>query len=97
MDPYRLPRHVIPQRYDLRLEPNLESATFAGEAIIAVSVHEATAEIVLNAAELRVAEATIANDIGTSHAASVTMEEATERCRLTFPLPIAPALRLLSQ
>ena len=26
-DPYRLPRHVIPTRYDLRLEPDLADAT----------------------------------------------------------------------
>ena len=90
MDPYRLPRHVIPLRYDLRLEPNLESATFTGAAVIEVTVSEPTAEIVLNAAELQISEATILNAVGASQVAVATLEEATERCRLTFPSPIAP-------
>jgi len=30
MDPYRLPRTVVPSRYDLRLEPDLANDTFAG-------------------------------------------------------------------
>ena len=51
MDPYRLPRTVVPSRYDLRLEPDLAAATFAGRVEIAVDVHEPVEEIVLNAAE----------------------------------------------
>ena len=54
MDPYRLPRTVVPSRYDLRLEPDLAAATFAGRVDIAVTVHEPVEEIVLNAAELRI-------------------------------------------
>ena len=53
MNPYRLPRTVVPSRYALHLEPDLANATFAGRVEIAVTVHEAVEEIVLNAAELR--------------------------------------------
>ena len=52
MDPYRLPAHVIPRRYELRLEPDLVSSRFSGTAIITVEVTQPTLEIVLNAAEL---------------------------------------------
>ena len=52
MDRYRLPRTVVPSRYDLRLEPDLAAATFAGRVEIAVTVQEPVEEIVLNAAEL---------------------------------------------
>ncbi len=90
MDRYRLPRHVVPIRYDLRLEPDLTSATFTGEETVTLTVKEATAEILLNAAELHVQEARVEDDAGTALAASVTLDESAERCRLAFPSTVAP-------
>src|SRR5512132_456594 len=46
---YRLPTTVVPKRYDLRLEPDLAAATFAGEAVITVEVETTLTEITLNA------------------------------------------------
>ena len=54
MDPYRLPRVVIPTRYDIRLEPDLTTLTFRGEETIAVSIEEPVGEVVLNAVELAI-------------------------------------------
>ncbi|MFN3218941.1 MAG: M1 family metallopeptidase [Acidimicrobiales bacterium] len=48
----RLPRAVLPRRYDLELAPDLGTATFTGTADIEVTVAEATDRIVLHAAEL---------------------------------------------
>ena len=42
LDPYRLPRHVVPLRYDLRLEPDLTAARFAGQETITLMVHQPT-------------------------------------------------------
>ena len=36
LDPYRLPRWVLPTRYDIELEPDLEAATFTGTVDIAL-------------------------------------------------------------
>ena len=88
MDRYRLPRTVVPSRYDLRLEPDLAAATFAGRADIAVVVHEPVEEIVLNAAELRITEAAVEGGPGGRQTAAVTLEEDRERCRLRFGAPL---------
>ena len=88
MDLYRLPQTVVPSRYDLRLEPDLVNATFAGRVEIAVTIHKAVEEVVLNAAELQISEATAEGAAGNRVPGSVTLEEETERCRVRF----APAL-----
>ena len=40
-DRYRLPRSVIPSRYDLTIEPDLEAATFSGTEAVTVEVARA--------------------------------------------------------
>ena len=40
IDPHRLPRHALPSRYEVRLEPDLEAATFTGSVLIDVGVGE---------------------------------------------------------
>jgi aminopeptidase N len=50
----RLPRTVLPSRYELTLEPDLEAGTFTGEEAVEVTVAETTGEIVLNALELQI-------------------------------------------
>jgi puromycin-sensitive aminopeptidase len=56
--PYRLPRTVVPSRYDLTLEPDLDAGTFRGSVDVALAVLEPVTEIVLNANELRLEGAT---------------------------------------
>ena len=45
MDPYRLPRTVVPSRYDLRLEPDLTTLTFRGVQTVAITISEPVREI----------------------------------------------------
>jgi puromycin-sensitive aminopeptidase len=56
---YRLPRTVVPTRYDLTLEPDLDAGTFVGSVEVAVRVIEPVTEIVLNANELTLREASL--------------------------------------
>ena len=49
---YRLPLTVTPERYEIRLTPDLFAARFDGEEKIALQVHEPVEQIRLNAAEL---------------------------------------------
>jgi puromycin-sensitive aminopeptidase len=87
-NPYRLPRTVIPARYELRLEPDLEQATFSGQSVVEVEVAEATDEIVLNAIELEIDEAWVEQRNGDRIDADVRLDESTERATLTLPSAI---------
>src|SRR5262245_64961739 len=50
--PYRLPTTVIPERYEIKLTPNLSAATFTGEEKVTIQIFEPVRQIVVNAAEL---------------------------------------------
>ncbi len=99
VDLYRLPRHVLPTRYDLRLEPDLTTFTFVGTETITITVQEPTSEFLLNAAELEITEASVESGAGggkgASQQAAVEPDEPSERCRVTFPAPLAPGTWLL--
>lgn len=86
---YRLPRTVLPRRYDLHLVPDLDAATFTGTVAIEVDVVEAVTEIVLNAIELTIDAATVERD-GEIRDATVTLDEETERATLTLDGELAP-------
>ena len=72
LDPYRLPRHVVPLRYDLRLEPDLTAARFAGQETITLTVHQPISEIVLNAIELDITSAQIEGATGSARQATIS-------------------------
>ena len=95
MDPYRLPRTAVPTRYDIRLEPDLTTLTFRGAETVTLTVAEPVREIVLNAVDLAVDEAAIDGD-GGAQRADVALDEAAERCRLTFARPVTPGTRRLT-
>ena len=81
---------MTPTRYELRLEPDLTTLTFTGEETITLDVAEATSEIALNAVELAIGDVTIVNERGDSRRGTPLVDEAAERCRITFPSPIVP-------
>src|SRR5213593_648499 len=90
MDPYRLPRQVVPTRYEIRLVPDLTTSVFAGVETITVTVHEPTSEILLNAAELEISEAAIEHEGGRVLGGLVEVDESTERGRVRFPETLRP-------
>jgi len=90
LDPYRLPRHVVPIRYDLRLEPDLTTSRFAGQETITLMVHQPTSSIVLNAIELDIASAQIEGTPGPVRQAIVTLDASLQRCHLTFSELLSP-------
>jgi puromycin-sensitive aminopeptidase len=95
-NPYRLPRHVRPSRYELHLEPDLDSKTFTGQALITIEVAHPTSEIVLNAAELEIFSASIAGSSEQRIEGQATLQSERERCVISFPIAIKPGVSELS-
>jgi puromycin-sensitive aminopeptidase len=91
-DLYRLPRHVIPTRYEIRLEPDLDKALFHGRETITVTVVQPTTAIVMNAAELSVSQAYVENDRKQRLDASIELDEVLQRCRLTLAQAVTPGI-----
>ena len=80
-NPYRLPREVLPSRYDIVIEPDLDEARFVGEVVISAAVQAPVDAVVLNAADLECSEATLGQN-GSAVAAEVTFDPETERMTL---------------
>jgi puromycin-sensitive aminopeptidase len=89
-DPYRLPRHVIPTRYDLRLEPDLTNATFTGQVTITITVKRTTQTILLNAVDLVLQSAEAEDKNQRQFKALIELEQKTQRAGLSFQGPIQP-------
>ncbi|MFM1789751.1 MAG: hypothetical protein RLZZ526_78, partial [Actinomycetota bacterium] len=58
-NPHRLPRTVLPRRYELSLTPDLGAASFTGTVTIACECVGATNEIAVNAKELQIHSVTV--------------------------------------
>lgn len=88
---YRLPRSVIPSRYQLTLSPDLGTASFAGSEVVDVEIVEPVVEVVLNAVELEIGEVSMVDAAGVSNAASgISYDVAEERVTFTFDAPLQP-------
>lgn len=88
--PYRLPLSLTPERYEIRLTPDLSAATFVGEETVFFEVHEPIQRIILNAAELEFQAVSIEGAGGKALAASTTFDNENERAILNFPEILEP-------
>jgi puromycin-sensitive aminopeptidase len=81
---YRLPRTVVPSRYDLTLEADLAEATFAGSEVVTVAVEEPVEEIVLNADDLELSGGRLEGPGGTLEVTSIRLDPENERAHLSL-------------
>lgn len=86
---YRLPRHVVPSRYEIRLSPDLEKFKFDGEVKIHVDVKEPVSEVLLNALELNIHSAAASSDNHTLQAEH-SVDADSERLTLKFKEALKP-------
>ncbi|MCY4622962.1 MAG: M1 family aminopeptidase [bacterium] len=85
---YRLPRQVVPRHYRLRMEPDLDTATFAGSEVVTLDVAEATDRVELNAAELQIDQARFVRGNARAHA-EVEYDEERQRAILQVSEPLS--------
>jgi aminopeptidase N len=83
----RLPGNVAPSHYDIRVEPDLASAKFAGSETITVTLRSPSTAIVLNAAEIEFGTVEI-TAAGRTQTAKVTLDAAKDQATLTVPTSI---------
>ena len=80
-NPYRLPRDVLPDRYDIVIEPDIDEARFVGGVVISATVQAPVDSVMLNAADLDCSDATLQQN-GSAVPAEVTFHPDTERMTL---------------
>ena len=86
--PYRLPRTAEPRAYRLTLAPELGEGTFTGTVEIDLAVTQEVAELVANAAELAIEQATVSDGAG-EQPASVALDPDLERVTFALDRPLA--------
>jgi puromycin-sensitive aminopeptidase len=87
---FRLPRHVVPQHYDIRLELDLESLTFEGSVGIDLGVISPVSEIVLNTAEIDIITAVLRSEDSVVEVADIGYDQKFERATLNLVSEIRP-------
>jgi len=79
----RLPKTIVPERYEVRLEPDLEHAVFAGDETVKLEVRQPVKQIVLHANGLEISGARLQGAQEVPLTAQLNAEEQT----VTFALP----------
>ena len=89
----RLPRSVVPKRYDLTLAVEPKQGKFSGAVSIDLEIHEATPTIILHAVDLQITQA-LFEGAGLGRSAEISLLPESEVAVFTFPqeLPAGPGL-----
>ena len=84
--PTQLPRTAVPHHYAITLTPHAQQLTFDSTVAIDLDVVQPTRTLVLNAADLKLASATLMpTKGGAAHTATITQDEKAQTATLTFP------------
>ncbi len=84
----RLSGTVVPEHYQVKFTPDLANDSFAGEETIEVRVLEPTSSVTLNAAEIRIKEASVSSG-GITQPVRVTLDEKNEAATLAVEKTLA--------
>ena len=98
--PGKLPKDVVPSRYDIVLAPDLARRTFQGKEDVVLEVRQATGRIVFNGSGLEVTKAVLVADNPVPASADaaptpVSLDPEQQTGTLTLPQAISPGRYLL--
>ncbi len=79
----RLPKTIIPQRYEVRIDPSIEKGAFNGSETVSLAVSQPVREIVLHSSGLEISHARLLTEPEIALTPKLNAEEQT----LTFALP----------
>jgi len=82
-----LPDNVTPDHYDIAITPDAKALTFTGEVRIDLTVHSATATIVLNDADIVIDKAALS---GEAAAPKVSYDTEAQTASFAFNRPLPP-------
>jgi aminopeptidase N len=89
--PTQLPRTAVPHHYALTVTPHAERLTFDGDVAIDLNVVQPTRELVLNAADLKLASATLQPaDCGAALPATISLDPKAQTATLAFARSLEP-------
>ena len=81
----QLPRTAIPHHYALTVTPHADRLTFDGTVSIDLEVVKPTRELVLNAADLKFASASLQSAAGSAVRGQVSLDSNTQTATIAFP------------
>jgi puromycin-sensitive aminopeptidase len=86
----RLPRTAAPRRYQLELIPDLVASRFEGSVVVTLDVIERVDQLVCNAVDLQINEASLETPDGAILAGEVLLDVEAQRAVITFKEPVEP-------
>ncbi len=92
----RLPRSVVPSAYRLRVEPDLDAASFTGTVEIDVEMPGPVPSIVLHAHQLELETPVLRDADGKSEVGTATLDPEHQRAVLAFATEVGPGIGTLS-
>ncbi len=84
MNKHRLSNDVVPERYEIKLDVDLDNFRYIGKENISIKVRGSTSEIQLNSAELVIDDCWIENDKGQKEEADIIYEDKIECVTFKF-------------
>ncbi|MFA5095154.1 MAG: M1 family metallopeptidase [Candidatus Paceibacterota bacterium] len=96
MQNIRLSKKVIPTKYEIQLQPDLENFTFEGMETITLSILKKTKSIILHSKELEIETASIVIDKEKIFAKKISYDDKNETAIFLFPryIPIKKDIKL---